>query len=290
MYLTDISHDFTFNIDGKHDEVLHALKFKKNKIKSSLPFLTSRVPLHSNQGRNTYLLRGKNIFSSVVNYTFVVEDIIKFDWKEGSKNIKYEYLKYADDILAHYWLSHTFLPLYYYLENIYDMLHMGAIEINGRACLFAAPSFGGKSTLTHFFLQKGHKLIADDRLPVYKKDSHYFAVPSYPYARNYRKIEDLGEYIENHLSKSLPIGNIYRLVQVEAEEKVTILEAKGVNKFAILEMSSDIKLSMLKKKEFANLNDLVANFCIYEISIPQNHSRLEEVYKIIVEHFHTNRL
>lgn len=284
MYLTNIIHDFNFDIDVKSNEVLHTLIFKKVKIGSLFSFLKFKISFYSNQGRNTYLLKSKNIISSAIIYTFVVEDVCKFSWKKGSRNISYEYLKYADDILFRYWLLHTLLPLYYYLENIYEMLHMGAIEIDAKACLFAAPSFGGKSTLTHFFLQKGHKLIADDRLAVTKQNEKYYAIPSYPFARNYRRTEDLGEYIENHLSASIPIGNIYRLVQVDRDEKITINELKGVDKFAAIEMSSDIKLSMLQRENFTKLYGLAQNLSIYEICVPQNYDRLKEVYEKIVEH------
>lgn len=284
MFLTQITHDFNFTNDIKMDEVFHTLDFKQKKIAPLFPLLKSKISFHSNQGRNTYLLWGTLITSSVNQYTFVVEDIIKFYWEEGSNNITYKYLKKADDKLVHYWLLHTFLPLYYVLENVYDMLHVGAVEVEGKACLFAAPSFGGKSTLTHYFLQKGHALLSDDKLALLKKDNTYVAVPSYPYARNYREFEDLGKHIENFSKKSLPVGCMYRLIQVEETEDISIEKVKGVDKFAIVEMSCDIKLSMLKEKKFSQLHDLVQNLSIYNITVPQDLNRLDEVYEKIRKH------
>ena len=285
MFLTQIRHDFNFTIDTDIDETLHALVFKQVKIGPLLPVFKSKILFHSNQGRNTSLLWGRTIGSSLNQYTFVVEDIIKFYWEEGSNNITYKYLKKANDTLVHYWLLHTLLPLYYVLENVYDMLHVGAVEVAAKACLFAAPSFGGKSTLTHHFLQKGHTLLSDDKLALFKRDNAYVAVPSYPYARNYREFEDLGKYIENFSKKSLPVGCMYRLIQVGEEEDVSIKQVKGIDKFAIVEMSCDIKLSMLKEEKFSQLHDLVQNLKIYEIRVPQDLNRLDEVYEKIMEHF-----
>ncbi len=285
MFLTQIVHDFNFNINARMDEIVYKLKFKKSKTRFFFPLLKSKISFHSNQGRNTSLLWHKSILSSVKNYTFVVDDVVVFSWKQGSNMIQYRYLKHADDELIRYWLLHTFLPLYYVLENMYEMLHVGAIELEGRACLFAAPSFGGKSTLTHYFLEKGHNLLSDDKLAILKRDDHYYASPSYPYARNYRNLEDLGKHIKNFSTKALPVGCVYRLIQVDKEESISIREVKGIEKFAIVEMCNDIKLSMLKKEKFSQLHDMAKKTSIYEITVPQNFDSLEDVYEKIVEHF-----
>lgn len=287
MFLTQIMHDFNFTINVKMDEVLHALEFKKTRSRSLLRILKTKITFHSNQGRNIYLLYNRSLIFSQKNYMLVVENVIEFTWKKNSKTITYRYLKHSTDELARYWLLHTFLPLYYTLENIYHMLHMGAVEINGKACLFAAHSFGGKSTLTHYFLQRGHKLLSDDKLALFKHNNDYNAAPSYPYIRNYRNFEDLGKYTESFSTRSLPVGYVYRLVQVGSEENISIQKVKGSDKFSIIEMSSDIKLSMLKQEKFIQLHDLAQKLSIYEISVPQSLDRIEEVYDKIVEHFDT---
>jgi serine kinase of HPr protein (carbohydrate metabolism regulator) len=285
VYLTNIKHDFNFNFNCSTNEILHTIVFQKIKIKIQFPIARSHISFHPNQGRNIDLIWNKSFLSSVNTYTLIIENIIEFSWKQGSKIIQYRYLKDFTNELVHYWLLHTFLPLYYTLGNMYDMLHVGAIEIKGKACLFAAPSFGGKSTLTHYFLQKGHTLLSDDKLALFKRNDMYFAAPSYPYVRNYREVEDLGRYTEKFSTRSLPIGCVYRLVQVDPEKDICICEVKGYEKFSIIEMSSDIKLSMLKQKKFASLYELAQKLPIYEISIPQGLDRLEEVYDKIVEHF-----
>lgn len=284
MYLTHIIDDFNFEDFVETDEVLYTLKFEQIKIKIVFPFFKSKVLFHNNQGRNCSLLWSHTLHGTVKNYIFRVENIVEFYWDKGSNVIKYKYLKYADKKLVHYWLLHTFLPLYYTLENVYEILHVGAVAINEKVCLFAAPSFGGKSTLTHYFLEKGHQLFSDDKLALFKRDNVYFAAPSYPYVRNYRKYENLGEFRRNFSEKSLVVGCIYKLIQVAEDDEIKIEEVRGVHKFSIIEMSSDIKLSFLKKEKFSHLHDLAENLTIYTITIPQNLNRLEEVYKKIIEH------
>ena len=80
------------------------------------------------------------------------------------------------------------------------------------------------------------------------------------------------------------MGVMYRLVQVGAEEAINIQEVKGIDKFSIVEMSSDIKLSMLKKEKFSQLHYLVQNLSIYNITVPQDLNRLDEVYEKIRKH------
>ena len=283
MYLTKIKHDFNFVLENEIDEVLYGLEFKKTSTISSLPFLQSKIVFQTNQGRNTYVLWNNPFWKKRKTYIFVVENIVKFYWEEGTQSIKYTYLKEGKDDLVKYWLLHTFLPLYYVLEDIYDILHVGAVDFYGKALLFAAPSFGGKSTLTNYFVQQGHTLISDDRIGLVKAGVDYRAVPSYPYARKYRKLETLGKYVQNFAKTTLPIHTIYHLKQVGPEEEVCIKKLKGNEKFSVIEMSHDIKFSSLKQKKFFALNTLAQNITIYELQVPQNIERLEEVYCAILE-------
>ena len=283
MYLTKINHDFNFILEDKIDEVLYTLEFKKIFMVMTPPFFTSKITFQTNQGRDTYLLWYVPPFKKKKRYVFVVENIVKFYWEEGSQSIRYQYLKDADDTLVKYWLLHTFLPLFYILEGMYDILHVGAIQVGEKALLFAAPSFGGKSTLTHYFLEQGHALLSDDRLGIIKRNDGYYAVPSYPYARNYRELENLGNFAKNFAKSTLPIEAFFYLKKVGPEDEVRIKKVKGYEKFSVLEMSHDIKLSSLKLKNFFTLHDLTQSSTIYELQVPQDIHRLEEVYDIIIK-------
>lgn len=284
MYLSKIVHDFDFDIDLniESDEILNTLVFQKIKKKNFLFLFSSKINFHTNQGRKTYLkyyIKRKKYI-----YQFTIEDIITFYWEEGSKEINYKIYKSSNSRLIKYWLLHTFLPLYYMLERKYGILHVGTVDIRNKAILFAAPSFGGKSTLTNYFLTKGHKLLSDDKLAYFKKKDRYYAIPSYPYARNYRALEDLGVYIDNFSTRSLPMENIYYLKLLDNDKEIYIKNLRGIEKFMVIEMSHDMKLSCLKEEQFRNWNSLVDELNIYEIGVPKDISKLDLVYQKIILH------
>lgn len=54
----------------------------------------------------------------------------------------------------------------------YSPLHATAVEYNEKPLVFIAPSKTGKSTLAHFFLDKGCKSITDDVLPIKLLNNH----------------------------------------------------------------------------------------------------------------------
>jgi hypothetical protein len=283
VYFTKINHDFNFDLSVQMDKVFYHLTFQRVRISKFFSLLKYKTIFHTNQGRQTYLLQYIPFNKRKRRYIFIVKGVISFYWEEETKKIYYKHKTGIEDTLIKYWLLHTFLPLYFVLENIYEILHVGAVEVAGKALLFAAPSFGGKSTLTHYFLKQGHALLSDDRLGLVKQNNSYIAIPSYPYARNYRALENLGEYVDNFAKRPLEVNCIYHLKQVGAGKSVSIRELKGIEKFSVIEMSKDIKLSSFLLEKFPILHDLVQNLTIYELQVPQDIDRLNEVYTVIVK-------
>ncbi len=66
--------------------------------------------------------------------------------------------------------------------------------------MFIAPSMGGKSTLTDFFIQQGHGLISDDKVPTVIENGQFLAGGSHPYHRPHRRFEELGYHVDNFIS------------------------------------------------------------------------------------------
>lgn len=284
MYLIDIHHDFDFELEKRQEEIQNKLIFKRSKYMCKFVWRNTKIVFHTNQGRNSYLTWSKKNDTSKIQYQFMIKNVVKFCWEEKADTVYYQPYSSSSKQYIKYWLLHTFLPLHSILENKYEMLHVGSVMLNNKAILFAAPSFGGKSTLTHYFLTKGHMLLSDDKLACMRKNDEYYALPSYPYARNYRALEDLGEYVENFCLKSLPIGSVYALKMLEKDEDIYIRSIHGVEKFSIMEMCNDMKLSILKLEKFYTIYDMTQSLNIYEIGIPKNIERLEEVYAAIVLH------
>jgi serine kinase of HPr protein (carbohydrate metabolism regulator) len=266
------------------------IKQSENKLlKESKTLLVDNsyiLELVNNQNRRVSITSNKPFLDNQTNQiiNFLVEDIVTFSAEKNQNIIYYKIEKEGTESLVRYWLSHTFLPIIFTLENIYYFLHAGAVEIDSKPILFVADSFGGKSTLTDFFIKKNHTMISDDKVATYMKNETIYAVPSYPYHRPYRKVEDLGIYIENFAKENKPISKIYNLVKSNKDDKITINEIRGIKKFIALRYATDIELEVNNKSRFDMLSNIVNKIKVYDITIPWDLDRLEEVYQTIIEH------
>ena len=241
-------------------------------------------------GRNAYYYSDIAFEKSdqCFSWALKIENVMTLIWDSDKKTIFYiKDIEYSAEKLR-FWVYHTFFPLVLELENKYHMIHVGAVEIEGMPVLFSAFSFGGKSTLTDYFLKKGHTLLSDDSLAVEEKDNTFYAVPSYPYHRPYREVETLGYYTENFARESKPIHVVYTLKKSDARDDVVITELKGIEKFKALHKSIFVNFDFMKKKHFEFLTKMAKDIPIYEITVPWDMERLEEVYEAICTH--TNSL
>ncbi len=121
-----------------------------------------------------------------------------------------------------------------------SLLHSSAVEICGKAAVFAGPSGMGKSTLAARLVQAGHALIADDVVALTQDQSGRFcATPSFPTSRLWddalgklsleektssRVRPELDKYLlpsESYCDTPRPIGAIYILKQ-DNQSEVTI--------------------------------------------------------------------
>ena len=238
----------------------------------------------NNQNRRVAITSDKPFTDNQTEQTlnFHVEDVVTFSAQKNHDTIYYKVYKEGNDELVKYWFSHTFLPILFTFEDIYYFLHAGAVEINFKPVLFVADSFGGKSTMTDFFIKKGHTMISDDKVGVYEDDRGIISVPSYAYHRPYRKVEDLGYPVENFAKECRVMHAIFNLVKVEASESIKIEEVFGIEKFQILKFSTEIDLPINLKSRFGMLSKIANNVKLYNISIPWDLNRLEEVYLEIV--------
>ncbi len=249
--------------------------------------LGHKIKFTNNQGRNLSLYgRMENSFQveKGKHWAFEIEDVVSFYWESDTKNLGYiPYEKFTEKLLE-YWALHIVLPIFFTIEETYDFLHAGAVEVDGKPILFAAESFGGKSTMTDYFLKQGHAMVSDDKVACYEGNSMFFSVPSIPYHRPYRKMEDLGYFVDNRAKVPKPIHAIYELDRAEPDAPVRITELLGIEKFKLLRYSSEINLSFLKEKRFAFLSRMAKVVPVYKVTVPWDVERLREVYTAIFEH------
>ena len=71
-----------------------------------------------------------------------VENVLSLVWESKNRRILYGKGEKFTPELLQFWIYHTFFPIVLELQRSYKMLHVGAVEIDGEAVFFSAPSSG----------------------------------------------------------------------------------------------------------------------------------------------------
>lgn len=240
----------------------------------------------NNQERNVTLATDRQftVPSNDQRWIFTVENVISFAWETQSGKISYRFLAEATEDIFRFWLYHIVAPIYFSIGQVYKFLHAGAVEIEDKSVLFMAPSHGGKSTLTDYFIQRGHPLITDDKMATFERDGVYYAVPSHPYHRPFRTVEVLGNLCENPATQIRPIHAIYILEKSEPDAQITIRVLKGVEKFSRLHEGGEMNFSFFTPQYVTYLAGLANRVNVFAITVPHDMERLSEVYDMITNH------
>jgi hypothetical protein len=272
-------HHLSFNQRKKASDLLVI-----NEGTSPLPLENSkfRLDFETNQKRKIYLCLENSLEHIIGKFLFVVADCVAFYCSIESFEIRYSKKKNYSDAVMEYWLVHIVVPLFFTIENRYYFFHAGAVTLKSKVVFFIGDSYAGKSTLTNFFLQKGHTLVSDDKVATYKKDGKFYANSSHNRHRPYRAIEDLGIVCENFKAKSYEIETLFWLVPVGATEAVSIRTLKGVEKFEKLRYATEMDIACNLKERFAYLSEFSSSIVVNELKVPNNLERLDEVYKKIL--------
>lgn len=244
---------------------------------------------HNNQNRQIRLFTKDNL-SLLTDYSqwiFQVDGVVTFFCEHKNESIYYKEEKNYTKKLCEYWLKHIVLPIYFTMNGKYYFFHAGAVMIDNVCVAFTGDSHAGKSTLTDFFIKKGHPMITDDKLPTFQNDGCFYAVGSHPFHRPYRATEELGYRVEKFIQDRLLLSHIYILCPVEAHRDVTIQECKGIEKFQELHCASEVRLPIKKQARFEYLINLANKTKVFYLDVPRQIEKLEEVYQTILEHSKT---
>ena len=287
VYGTKIKSDIDFPLDlSLETETRYEVELS-SKVPVELQYaITCGFPLYWAHGRKVYLYSDRLFEGSDIGqpWCYEVQDVVTFYWVGGERTLYYKLGEKDDANLLGFWFTHLLLPLYMTLENMYDFLHAGAVEVEGKPIFFIAPSMGGKSTMTDYFIQQGHTLISDDKVPTFTQDGKFMAVGSHPYHRPYRKFEELGYRVENFSENFKPIQAFYELEGVEADAEISIKEVKGFAKFDVLLPNYLYMFSYLKPKRLKYLSSMLNSIKVFHVEVPWNMERLDEVHDAICEH------
>lgn len=220
----------------------------------------------------------------VNRWALEVEDVVTLVWNKTLNMISYiEGEKYTPKLLR-FWVLHTFFPLVLELGKIYHVLHVSAVEVKEKTILFSAFSGGGKSTLTDYFIQKNHVVYGDDTIAINKVNGHYEVIASYPFHRPFREPEVLGYPIVNFGSEVRTLSCIYRLKKSDTNTKVEITELYGIEKFEAIYQSMFVTFESMKKERYLFATHMADEVKVFDIIIPWEKERLEEVYQAILTH------
>lgn len=155
-----------------------------------------------------------------------IDDILSFYFRVGEDYIYYSGTEQATEKVIGFWFVHVILPYLLTLERDYSFLHASAVNLDSESLVFMAESHGGKSTLAGHFLARGHKLISDDKVAVFKQDEQYLTVPSHPYFRPYRQDEELGHHSDTFAASAKPLRAIY-LLERSADNEIRLEPVRG---------------------------------------------------------------
>ncbi len=259
---------------------------KESSLENLPKDLTYEITFFNNQGRDLTLYTDREFARTKEGqiWAFEVKDVLTFFWYSGT--LELEYIKHNNftEELLEYWCLHIVLPVFFTVEETYDFLHAGAVEVDSKPILFIAESFGGKSTMTDFFMKQGHMMISDDKVATYEKNGQIFSISSHPHHRPYRKMEDLGYFVENFAFNSKPIHAIYELEKTDADAEIKIIELQGIEKFKSLRYASEMNMFFLKSKRFGLLGKIANNIPVFKVKVPWDLKRLQDVHYEILKH------
>jgi hypothetical protein len=287
VYGTKIKSDIELSLDlSQETETRYEVELS-SKIPSSLKeSITCGFPLYWAHGRKVYLYSDRLFSKSEAKqpWCYEVKNVVKFYWVGGERSIYYELYENENSERLGFWFIHLLMPLYMTLEEMYNLLHAGAVEVEEKPILFIAPSMGGKSTMTDYFIKQGHPLVSDDKVPTFIQDGKFMAVGSHPYHRPYRKFEELGYRVEKFTDRFKPIHAFYALEGVDRNEEISINEIIGFAKFDALLPNYLYTFSWLKPQRLGYLSQMLNGIRVFHVKVPWDLERLDAVYGAICRH------
>jgi len=277
---------FSQSAIDRDNQTIQVIESSKSSLVDAL-MLKSDWVLMSGQEARYYSLIPFQKAQKDFTWALEIKDVVILLWDASDKKIIYKKGENYTPRRLQFWIYHTFFPIVLELEHIYRILHVGSVEIEGKPVLFSAFSFGGKSTMTDYFIKRGHTMLSDDSVAIDKRGDRYYAIASYPFHRPYREVETLGYRVENFARESKPLHAVYLLEKSEPDAKIEINEIIGIEKFKAFHYSSFIDLSFMKKERFDFFTEMAKHVPVYRVVIPWDLKRLPEVYEMIVKHSNT---
>lgn len=260
------------------------------------PIVLTRYPIHGVRiklpveevltvchGRSLYLRSDAELNARRQNqeWELVVDNVITFRWRSGTREISYEELDHGSHQRLSFWFMHIVLPFYLSLEESTQILHASGIQIGDGAVLFIGPTYGGKSTLARSFYDQGFLWMADDKIAIYLRDGQYFAAPSLPFSRPFRENETLGEPVDRFADGPLPLTAIFSLEKKDEALHLAAESLVGAEKYACLLASHVFGFSFQRVARFQWLARLADRVAVFKVIRPWGLDKLDETRDLV---------
>jgi len=201
-------------------------------------------------------------------WRFHVGGVCTLAWRSGDARIGYRIDGDVQGALFGFWVVHVFLPLYLALEKQRAFLHAMTVEVDAQAVLFTAPSYGGKSTLGSFFINRGHALLSDDKAAITVDGGRYVAHPSHPFYRPERLAESMGRTAPDFCASLRPVRAIYLLQRGPEGSEPFIEQLTGAEAFQSLLSAHLYAFGFHRQERLEWLSHFVDSIGVYRLSRP----------------------
>jgi HPr Serine kinase C-terminal domain len=229
-----------------------------------------------------------------------MEEVARY-WIRHGREIIIEPYPGADDESIRLFLLGSALGALLFQRGLL-LIHGNAIEVNGACLVCVGDSGAGKSTLAAAFLQHGHRLLADDVVPV---DEQGLATPGFPRiklwgnaARQFgietdslrRIMPDMDKYNvplgERFCETPLPVKWVY-VLDPSDEDEFACQPYEGMARFEPLHGNTYrvhfLEAMALKPQHLQQVARLAGNIRMARIRRPREGFRLNELVRFILD-------
>jgi hypothetical protein len=257
---------------------------------------TRVLPPAAGELENAYYAQGRlmEIYLGEDSLRAVIVDRLCFDLCFRTNTVRCLTLGEVSDDLVRYWFLQQILPILLLLNGSTELLHATAIRVdfghNGEegAVGFLGRSGIGKSTLLNYCLEQGCDLITDEHLALERSRMHE-AVPSVPFYRPYRSLEDLGIRAPRFAERPVPLKRLYLLDPDTADAPVKTERLSDPETISAVLLNSQYSLFSrtapqtrpILARRFAGLADLTRKVPVRRLRVPRSMHRLPDVYQFI---------
>jgi hypothetical protein len=221
-----------------------------------------------------------------------LDGVAQFRLDPGERRVGYALAADVDrDVLRDCVVDYV-LPLHLSLDGRVRFLHASAVDVGPGAIAFTAPSGTGKSTLAAHFLERGHALVADDKLGVWPHHDAVLAMPAMPAYRLEVGGVETSVPARRFAAAPRPLLALYVLESVPSEARARVTRLSGVA--AVHELSRAFQPhlpcafeprlggSAGMRGRFHWWASLAARVPVFRLEAPRALSRLGEVHDAVM--------